>query len=309
MYCEKCGSKLQDNAKFCTKCGAVQNLEERASPVPEKKKGKRLFLIFLIPLLAIIVVLAAIFAPTLMEHIEKKPASEKSGTQWGKERERETEDEDDENEEYETEAEEPDAVSEMVEESTFAETFPTDNNANTNAAAAPSESLSTVITPDMVQWRLMETPANLAGYRKMTILQSGSSSTITQQGYQNGPEMAVDGNELTSWQEGVEGSGIGESVYYMFDNKYNLSFITLNLGNWRNDRLYQENNRPKEMTISINDYVFQVPFPDEKREFVLALDPAYAAEYVRFQIDGVYRGTKYDDTCIAEIGFYGTLAE
>lgn len=294
MYCEKCGTELPDKAKFCGKCGAAQDSAGQAYAVPAKKKGKKLFLL-------IIIVLAAVFAPKVMDQLMPEPAAAKSDSQWGKERDRDADDESDENEETEAEIE--------VSQPTLAKTFLTETTAGTYAATAPVESSPPVVTPDMVQWMFLETPVNLAGYQKMNILQSRSSSTIIQEGYQNGPEMAVDGDEVTSWQEGVDGSGIGESVYYTFDNKYNLAFITLKLGNWRNDRYFLENNRPKEMTISVNDYSFQVPFPDEKHEFVLALNPAYATEFVHFQIDGVHRGTKYDDTCIAEIGFYGILTD
>lgn len=36
IYCSKCGEKLSDGAKFCTKCGAPVKLEARAETVVER---------------------------------------------------------------------------------------------------------------------------------------------------------------------------------------------------------------------------------------------------------------------------------
>ena len=52
--------------------------------------------------------------------------------------------------------------------------------------------------------------------------------------------------ESTSWQEGVDGPGIGEKVYAQFDNSYYIEYLTFRLGNWKTNDYYTGNNRPKD---------------------------------------------------------------
>ena len=42
-------------------------------------------------------------------------------------------------------------------------------------------------------------------------------------------------------------------------------------------------------------------FPKEKKKFGIELSRPVTARYVRIEIVDVYPGSKYDDTCIAEI--------
>lgn len=42
MYCQKCGSELLENAKFCNKCGQALNQAEQPRPKPRNLKYKSL---------------------------------------------------------------------------------------------------------------------------------------------------------------------------------------------------------------------------------------------------------------------------
>lgn len=42
MYCEHCGAKLEDGARYCWKCGARIEEEETAVRSEEKKKSRSL---------------------------------------------------------------------------------------------------------------------------------------------------------------------------------------------------------------------------------------------------------------------------
>lgn len=64
----------------------------------------------------------------------------------------------------------------------------------------------------------------------------------------------MDGDEVTSWQEGVEGPGIGETIYYKLDQEQPITYLTFKLGNWRNDKYFYGNNRPRTLTITLDDY-------------------------------------------------------
>jgi len=143
------------------------------------------------------------------------------------------------------------------------------------------------------------------GYSRVTIASAEASSVIDQPGFDNSPIRAADGNENTSWQEGVDGPGIGESIDYIFDQQYNIHSMTFKLGVWSSESYYWKNNRPATMTIWFDDNGFEVTFPDGKEEFALLFDEDIPATSVHIEINSVYKGSEYDDTCITDIGIYG----
>ena len=57
MFCQKCGSKLKDNSKFCTNCGNPINSNTYNNNEKEKKRVTYLCLLAcLIPILGIIII-------------------------------------------------------------------------------------------------------------------------------------------------------------------------------------------------------------------------------------------------------------
>ena len=118
------------------------------------------------------------------------------------------------------------------------------------------------------------------------------------------PGYVLDGDETTSWQEGVEGDGSGEWLLFSFDGNWKVQYLDLKLGNWRDSTNYLGNGRPKTLTFEIGDQRFTYEFPDEQREFVLKLDIPVQASSIQVYLDEIYPGNT-GDTCISEIGVYG----
>lgn len=118
------------------------------------------------------------------------------------------------------------------------------------------------------------------------------------------PGYVLDEDETTSWQEGVEGDGIGEWLLLSFDGNWEVQYLDLKLGNWRDSTNYLGNGRPKTLTFEIGNQRFTYEFPDEQREFVLKLDMPVQASSMQVNLDEVYPGNT-GDTCISEIGVYG----
>jgi hypothetical protein len=115
--------------------------------------------------------------------------------------------------------------------------------------------------------------------------------------------MAVDGDVITSWQEGAEGQGSGESITLNFE-KSEVKVIACCLGNWRDDWLYYANCRPKTMTLQIGNQSFDVEFTDAQIPHYIILSDKVEAESLTLTINEIYEGTDYSDCCISELTVY-----
>ena len=148
-------------------------------------------------------------------------------------------------------------------------------------------------------------PDDFGEYYKLPVKDAAASSVISQEGTDNGARKAVDGNEKTSWQEGVSGDGIGESLHVELEKAYNVKYMSFQLGNWNSWEYYDGNNRPRELEITVGDVNQTITFPDGKTEYWVEFSKECLASEVDVVIRSVYEGSQWDDTCIAEIGVYG----
>lgn len=156
-----------------------------------------------------------------------------------------------------------------------------------------------------IEMHFTSEPKDLGDYYRLSVEEATATSQISQEGTDNGPDKMVDGNEKTSWQEGAEGDGIGESVQFRLKKAYRVKYMSFQLGNWNSQRYYDGNNRPKELEITVGNVTQTVTFPDGKTEYWLEFSRECPAEDISLTIKSVYSGDEWDDTCIAEVGFYG----
>lgn len=144
--------------------------------------------------------------------------------------------------------------------------------------------------------------------KKVRIVKATESSHIVQEGKDNTAYAAIDGKEETSWQEGVDGDGVGSWLQFDLDKEYDITGFIFKLGNWNDAKdYYNGNNRPKELLISFSDGNGDQErfFEDKKEQVPWNLDTPVRTDVVRIQIESVYEGDTWDDTCIAEIEIYG----
>lgn len=142
---------------------------------------------------------------------------------------------------------------------------------------------------------------------KIPIISATESSVIKQEGYSNTAYEAYDGDLSTSWQEGVDGPGLGSWLYYELDGTHYISDIVLYLGIWREAEgkdYYHDNYRPKEIQIAIGDWKWNVSFDDTKQPQVVHFSKPVPAESLMFTITDVYQSNRYEDMGIAEITAY-----
>ncbi len=149
---------------------------------------------------------------------------------------------------------------------------------------------------------------NLSSYSLVGIAGASATSTISQAKNPNDPILAFDNIETTSWQEGVSGYGIGETLRASFDKDYKVRYIAFRLGNWKNDYYFWGNARPKTLTIKIGDFVGDVTFNDGFSMAYLEFNKDLPANAIEIVIKDIYTtSVRWQDTVISDILIYGLV--
>lgn len=116
------------------------------------------------------------------------------------------------------------------------------------------------------------------------------------------------------WAEGVEGNGIGESIFVkqMYagtgDVEFTISDICIVNGYAQNETKWQENGRVKSLELYYQDeYMGLITLEDTMNPQFIDVRPVQMKvgngldSNFRFEIAEVYEGTKYEDTCLTGI--------
>lgn len=136
-----------------------------------------------------------------------------------------------------------------------------------------------------------------------------ASSSIDRKVAQGSIERAFDGDPKTCWQDGVDGYGEGECIFAFNKDQsaVKVSSITVYNGyqntkyNTKSKDMYLNNSRVSDFTLEFDDgTTLSFTLEDEKDPQTFNFKPRETC-YVKFIIDGVYKGKKFKDTCIGEI--------
>lgn len=114
---------------------------------------------------------------------------------------------------------------------------------------------------------------------------------------------AMDGNINTAWVEGKSDNGIGESITFTNGEDQLITKISMINGYAETEKLYYKNNRVKKVGIEFsNGHYIEETINDNTLSYqeIKLSDPLYS-NYVKVTILDIYKGNKYNDTCIAEI--------
>ena len=126
--------------------------------------------------------------------------------------------------------------------------------------------------------------------------------------YSYPPQNAIDGNINTAWVEGVNGLGKGEWIKLSIDmrgQKGNISSIIFLPGYGKSEEHFKKNNRLKSILVKrpgYEDYSIRLSFADSYSYYYDNMT-MYGSKIhsLYIYIEDVYKGSKYDDTCIGEI--------
>lgn len=136
-----------------------------------------------------------------------------------------------------------------------------------------------------------------------------ASSYINPKVTRGSTDLAFDGNPETCWQDGVKGYGVGEWLlsYNPDGSAVKVSEVTVYNGyqsqkfNKNNKDMFLVNSRVSEFTVEFDDGSSEsFTLKDQKDSQTFTFSERNSC-YVRFTVKGVYKGTKYKDTCIGEI--------
>ena len=119
----------------------------------------------------------------------------------------------------------------------------------------------------------------------------------------------IDGSSR-SWVEGVKGPGVGESIFIDFKAPVKVSYFYIKNG-FGDPKWYGANHRVKELQVestgrisdNFDKKTFTVTLKDTGNMQKIDLPEKVLCRGFKFTIKSVYRGSKFDDTCISEISF------
>ncbi|WP_346909202.1 NADase-type glycan-binding domain-containing protein [uncultured Roseibium sp.] len=130
-----------------------------------------------------------------------------------------------------------------------------------------------------------------------------SSSVLDPQyGNRYGPGNLTDGDPATAWVEGVGGAGTGERILVKFGSERPFAGIDITNGYTKNRSIFAKNGRVRNATVKLSDgSTYDLPLSDTMNVLRKRLQRPVAATWMEFRIDGVYDGSKYQDTAISEL--------
>lgn len=130
-------------------------------------------------------------------------------------------------------------------------------------------------------------------------------------GFNYEPAMVSDQDFSTSWC--TKGGGAKGELIMTFQEFVKAEKVGIVPGFGRDDVIYFQNNRIKELEISFaTDGDFgdakTVELSDEYKMHFIDLEGAEFNK-VKFEIKDIYKGSKYKDTCIAEVDFWSDFVK
>ena len=167
------------------------------------------------------------------------------------------------------------------------------------ATSSPATPTPTAI-PSIVT--LSEFVGSRSAYGKIPFVSATASSELQYNGIMYWATNAIDGDITTSWQESVEGDGIGEYLIAYFDKEQDIDLIRLRLGY---ASYYDNNGRPKTLRFDFSDNSYAIyEFADINQDFYLRTEQSVHTNFIKLTILDAFTGAKCADTCITEVTAY-----
>ena len=121
-----------------------------------------------------------------------------------------------------------------------------------------------------------------------------------------GPELVLDDDTQTAWNEGVDGPGLGQWIRVSASSPQLVYGVSIRNGYPRKDQTYYNNHRIKDCTNELSDgYKLSYTLQDAYNQWQdIAFDQGHDTLWIKITIDSVYNGGKHDDTCLSGVRAY-----
>ena len=142
--------------------------------------------------------------------------------------------------------------------------------------------------------------------KEVEVLNAYSSShLVTSSGKEYDIDNTLDALPETCWQDGQSGDGLEETLTYEFYDCLLYKMKILN-GNRRDDVSYDENNRLSSAVVHLYQgdeeiYTDTINFSDDSDQEEFTFEEGVQCNKLIIEITEVYNGSKYQDTCVAEV--------
>ena len=130
------------------------------------------------------------------------------------------------------------------------------------------------------------------------------SDLIKGKRYDYYPWLVNDNDYSTCWCEGVKGDGIGESITVFLEEKCEVRRLYISNGLTSSKISFEINNSIKDCELTMSDgEKFKLTLSNKYNEqpYCIELPHPVFTDSIEIKILSVYKGTKYEDTCISEI--------
>lgn len=303
MYCEKCGSKIQQGAKFCEKCGSP--LQE-AGPGSKEKGSRNKWIVGVVTggvVFVAVVVVGVLFATGNLGKKEKTVQTGSTRPDAGRP----------EVTVQPATADVPTASPESIFAVEPVNAAPTQQPSEMSGQSAgqssePAEQLAEQSVPEPApadEGDASEPDAAAPGVSMNDLQLVTATSELSERNMVHSAERICDGSLKNAWVEGASGQGIGEEITFIFDDSYSFSGMKINAGYQKSKDLYYKNSRPQKIRITFSDHSsITVKLKDHYGVQKIDFDHPVVSDQVTVAIESVYKGNKYADTVISELEWY-----
>ena len=207
----------------------------------------------------------------------------------------------------------------MIEEISYSKSQKKPEASTTAAQAAESSTTYAQVTADSKDYSdvtedVIPTESPYTG----TILSTGDfdsctvSSVLAPQEvngnkFSYGGENLIDNNPNTCWAEGVNGAGVGENIRLECNEQTEMSGLIINNGYCKSEKLYNYNNRLKDIRIIFDDgSEMKTRLKDgySDRNIIVNFGSVKETRFITVIIDSVYDGKDCNDTCVSDIRYF-----
>lgn len=133
-----------------------------------------------------------------------------------------------------------------------------------------------------------------------------ASSEDLEGSYIHSANLTIDGNIASCWSEGLPNDvALGSYLSYNFNGTKLVSGMQIWTGHQKSTELFYQNARPSVIQIQGSDgSIENVKLSDSTGMQSVNFSKPMEVSSIKLTVSDVYYGTKYSDTCIAEVVFF-----